>query len=373
METTPQREPGGDRVLSIDALRGFVMFWIIGGEGLVASLILLFANPLPECVQRQMDHVEWIGFSAWDLIMPLFLFVVGAVMPFSFDKRIAAGESRRAMYWRVLRRFVVLFVLGMIAQGNLLQYDHTTLQLYSNTLQAIACGYLIAAVLMFHLHWSLQILATAALLAGYWALMMFVPFGGHPAGTLEPDANLALYVDAVILQRFRDRSPDYAYTWILSSMTFGASVMLGVFAGRIVKWPASNAAKVASLAALGGACLAGGWGWGLYFPIIKHIWTSSMVLWAGGWSYLLLAAFYLVIDVWGFRKWAFPLVVIGANAIAVYMAVHVFDFHRIGDIFVGNLAPRIGSAGPLLRDAAAFMVIWLILFYMYRKKTFLRV
>jgi predicted acyltransferase len=370
MGSATQEAPGGGRILSIDALRGFDMFWIIGGEKVVASLILLFASPMPECIQRQLKHVDWIGFSAWDLIMPLFLFVVGAVMPFSFDKRMAAGEPKGTMYWRILRRFILLFALGMIAQGNLLDYDLSTLQLYSNTLQAIACGYVIAAVLMLNLHWSLQILATAALLAGYWALMMFVPFGGHPAGTLEPDTNLALYIDEFVLRGFRDGTP---YTWILSSMTFGASVMLGVFAGRILKTSASNAAKAAGLVALGGACLAGGWGWGLYFPIIKHLWTSSMVLWANGWSCLLLAAFFLVIDVWGFRKWAFPLVVIGANAIAVYMAVHVFDFHKIGDVFVGNIASRIGPAGNLLSDAAALAVIWLILLYMYRKKTFLRV
>jgi predicted acyltransferase len=378
MNSPSQDAPGRGRVLSIDALRGFDMFWIIGGEGVALALLALLASvvgPMPEWLPYHMGHTEWIGFSAWDLIMPLFLFVVGAVMPLSFDRRIEAGQSRSRLYLKIFQRFVILFVLGMIAQGNLLEYDLAKLHLFSNTLQAIACGYVIAALAILNLRWWGQILLTIALLAGYWALMMFVPFGDHPAGTLKPDANLALYLDEMILGRFRDGT---TYAWILASMTFGATVLLGVFAGRILKSSASNPVKVGGLVALGAGCLAAGWAWGLWFPIIKHLWTSSMVLWAAGWSYLLLALFYLVIDVWGFRKWAFPLVVIGANAIAVYMAAHVFDFHEIGDVFVGNLVPYLvprfdPAAGDLLRNIAAVVVIWLILLYMYRKRTFLRV
>lgn len=362
--------PSSVRILSIDVLRGFDMFWIVGGKKVVALAVVLLAGSVPEWFSHQTRHVEWIGFSAWDLIMPLFLFVVGAAMPLAFDKRVAQGQSRHTLHLRVLRRFVVLFILGMIAQGHLFEYDLSTLKLYNNTLQAIACGYAVSALLILNLHWSLQILATAALLVGYWALVMFVPFAGRPAGTLQPDANLALWIDQLILGRFRDEN---AYTWILSSMTFAATVMLGVFAGRVVQWRASNAAKVSALVALAVACLAGGWGWSLYFPIIKHLWTSSMVLWAAGWSYLLLAVLFLVIDVWGFRGWAFPFIVLGSNAIVAYMAVEVFDFRHIGDIVVGNLASRMGDAGELLRATAALVVVWLILFYLYRKKTFVRV
>jgi predicted acyltransferase len=127
------------------------------------------------------------------------------------------------------------------------------------------------------------------------------------------------------------------------------------------------------LLAAGVGCLAAGWIWGIWFPIIKHIWTSSMVLWAGGLSYLLLAAFYWVIDVQGIRKWAFPLVILGMNAIAVYVAAHLIDFKAIASVFVGNLVERWGVFGSFLLAFTTFMIPWLILLYMYKKKTFVRV
>ncbi len=358
------------RILSVDALRGFDMFWIIGGGSLMIGLVKLFRDPLPEWFAYHTKHPAWEGFSAWDMIMPLFLFVVGVVIPFSFAKRLEAGQSRASMQWKIFRRVLILFVLGMIAQGHLLSYDLEKIHIYSNTLQAIACGYLIAGLAVLYLPIVAQIGFTATLMAGYWALMMFVPVPGHGAGVLEPEVNLALYIDEIVLGSFRDGT---TYTWILSGMTFAATVLLGVMAGHLLRSKQSDRAKFFWLVAFGMTCLASGWAWSFHFPIIKHLWTSSMVLWAAGWSYLLLALFYLVIDVWGFSRWAFPFVVIGANAIAVYMATHVFDFRKIGDIFVGGLVPRLGDYAPAVRGLAAFIIIWLILWFLYRKRTFIRV
>ncbi len=362
------------RILSVDALRGFVMFWIIGGGALVIGIVELFVDPLPEWFVYHTDHTEWIGFSAWDLIMPLFLFVVGVVIPFSFSKRLEMGQSKKSVQLKIYRRVLILFVLGMIAQGNLLTYDLGKIHIYCNTLQAIAAGYLIAGLAFLYLPLLAQIALAVGLMAGYWALMTFVPVPGHGTGILEPDANLALYIDKAILGGFRDGT---TYTWILSSLTFSASVLLGMFAGHLLRAKTSDRVKLFWLVVLGLVCLGLGWTWTLdsplRFPIIKHLWTSSMVLWASGWSYLFLAAFYLVFDVWGFRKLAFPLVVIGANAIAVYMAVHVFDFRQIGDIFVAGLTPHLGDYAPGIRYLTAFIVIWLILLFLYRKKTFIRV
>ena len=258
----------------------------------------------------------------------------------------------------------------MAAQGNLLAYDLSKLHIYCNTLQAIALGYLIAAVVMLNLRIVGQVLATAALLLAFWLIMMYVPIPGHDAGLLQPDLNLALYIDKKILGPFHD---GLTYTWILSSLSFGATVLLGVFAGEWLRWKAGPWTKVFGLVVAGLGCLGLGWAWGLYFPIIKHLYTSSMVLWAAGWSFLLLAFFYAVMDVLGFRRWAFFFVVIGSNAIAVYMATHLFEFRQIGDIFVGNLAPYLGTYGDLVRNIAALAIVWLILLYMYRKRTFLRV
>jgi predicted acyltransferase len=357
--------------MSIDALRGFDMFWICGGRGVFLAIVGLFVaeKDQPGWFTYHMGHVDWIGFSAWDMIMPLFLFVVGLSMPFSFAKRLETGGKTR-VYLKIARRVVLLWILGMIAQGNLLKADMSVLRIYSNTLQSIASGYLVAAILLLNVSALVQFLVMVGLLVGYWLLMAFVPFPGHAAGTIEPTANLARYIDDLVLGRFDGGT---TYTWVLSSMGFAATVLLGVMAGHLLRSGKRPWAKVGWLVAAGVACLVIGRAWGRAFPIIKHIWSSSMVLWSGGWCLLLLAAFYAVIDVLGWRRWSFPFVVIGMNAIVAYMAPRIIPFGTIGDTLVAGLANHLGKFGGLLKAFAAFMVLWLMLWYMYRKRTFVRV
>ncbi len=370
-EKEPQSLPKG-RIMSIDALRGFDMFWIIGGWSIFRGLHEKFDNSTTQWLTQQLSHVRWEGFRPWDLIMPLFLFVVGVVMPFAFNKRLAAGQSKKRLYFHIIIRTVILFVLGMIAQGHLLEYDLSKLHFYSNTLQAIAAGYLIAAIILLNLRIVWQIVTTVVLLLLFWALMMLVPVPGHGAGMLEPDVNLAIYIDRLILGSFIDGT-DPPYTWILSSMTFATTVMLGVMAGHLLRLDKKGIVKVLYLLAAGVGCVALGWIWNFLFPVIKHIWTSSFVLYSAGWCYLLLALFYLVIDVCGLRRWAFPFVVIGMNAIAVYMATHVFNFRHIGDIFVNGLDKYVGDWSPFVHAVAALAVIWLIMWWMYRKRLFIKI
>jgi predicted acyltransferase len=359
------------RLMSVDALRGFTMFWITGGDApLLWTLADATQSKFLDKLLVQFEHVPWEGFHAWDLIMPMFLFVVGVVMPFSFNSRLQRGQTKKQIYLHVIKRFVILWVLGMIAQGNLLDYDLSKLHIYCNTLHAIAAGYLIASILILNLNIIWQAVVTAAPLLLFWGLMMLVPVPGYGAGVLTESGNLAIYIDEIVLGRFIDGTP---YAWVLGSMTFACTVMLGVFAGHILRSQQSNARKVLWLFVSAIVCLVVGWLWGFIFPIIKHLWTSSMVLYAGGWSLLLLAIFYLLIDVWGFKKWAFPFVVIGMNAIALYTAVHIFDFKHIGNVFVGGLADRLGDWNPFVQAVAAFVVVWLILYWMYRQKVFIKV
>jgi predicted acyltransferase len=358
--------------MSIDALRGFDMFWIIGGWSIFRGLHEKFDNSTMQWLSLQMSHVKWEGFRPWDLIMPLFLFVVGVVMPFSFNKRLRRGDSKRQLYFHIIIRALILFVLGMIAQGRLLTYDLSKLQIYCNTLQAIAAGYLIAAILILNMRIIWQLVTTAALLLLFWVLMRWVPVPGHGAGVLTPDGNLAIYIDRLILGDFIDGT-DPPYTWILSSMTFATTVMLGVMAGYLLRSEKRGGEKVLWLVAAGAGCLVLGWIWNYWFLIIKHLWTSSFVLYSGGWCYLLLALFYLVIDVCGFKKWAFGFVVIGTNAIAVYMATRLFDFRLIGRIFVGGLDRFCGNWNPFIHAVTGLVVIWLILWWMYRKKVFIKI
>jgi len=384
------------RLASIDALRGFDMFWIIGGGALVQAVIKLFADPLPALIDQQMKHVPWEGFTAWDLIMPLFLFLAGTSMPFSFARRLDTGQSKARLYAKVLQRVAVLWILGMIAQGRLLDFDLSKLRLFSNTLQAIAVGYLIAAIALIHLSRWGQLVLTAILLATFWAVMLCVPFGGNPAGLMDEKVNLALYIDQIILGRFCD--PKTTYAWILPGLGNGATVLLGAMAGHLLRSTWSAGMKFLWLLLVGLLCLLLGWAmaggpvemlsrtslqetagawlkrWSdIRFPIIKHLWTSSMVLWAAGWSYLLLALFFLVIDVWGLRRWAMPFTVIGMNAILAYMLTHPFNVGNVSAQYVAGLAKHLDRGGPTLTAAASFAVVWGILYYLYRNRHYLRV
>ena len=374
-QTAPPVDPPltSERLLAVDALRGFDMFWIVGGKEMLLTFVAIFKSPVPDALIHQLEHPDWKGFTAWDLIMPLFLFVVGTAMPFSFSRRLEAGHTKGQLYAKIIRRTLILFVLGMAVQGHLLDFKSSTLHVFANTLQAIAVGYFVSGIVLLNLNLLGQILFTAAMLISFWLLLIFVPLSSHGAGSLEPHANVARAVDEFVLGRFRDGTE---YTWVLSSMTFAATVMLGVFSGHVLRSRLSPLARVIALTTLGVACLAGGWAWSewLGLPIIKHIWTSSMVLWAGGWSYLLLALFYLVIDVAKLQRWAFPFVVIGLNALVIYVAWdgNFIPFPLIAKNLVGGLAAHLGSMGPFLLAFTAVLLWWLVLYAMYRRKIFLR-
>lgn len=357
------------RLVSIDALRGFDMFWIVGGDAIFRSLRNISKNPITEWINLQLEHCPWQGFHFYDLIMPLFLFIVGAVLPFSLDRRIAAGNSKLAIYKHILLRVIILWLLAMI-QDELLAFDLNKLRLYSNTLQAIASGYLIASIVMLHFRPRVQYFIFGGLLLVYWALLTFVPVPGVGAGQLTPEGNLAIYIDKLLMGRFQDKT---AYTWILSSMIFAATVLMGTFAGRFLRQNRSNYSKVAWLLAAGIVCLSAGLIWSAFFPIIKYIWSSSFVLFAGGISLILLALFYLVIDVWGYRKWAFVFVVIGSNAIVAYMLPTFVSFRSIGNFFVSGLDKWAGCWTEFIHTLAAFSVLWLLLLFLYRKKTFVKI
>lgn len=357
------------RLLSVDALRGFDMLWIIGGGDVLVSLAKGYPSAFTNTVAEHFDH-QWGQFHFYDLIMPLFLFIVGVVMPVAFKSRLAKGDTKKQIYTHVLKRVLKLYILGLVASGHLLQLDINTLHLWTDTLHAIAVGYLVGSVLILELPVKGQVLVTAFLLLLYWAAMALIPIPGVAAGIYEPDTNLALYIDDRVLGRFQEGQ---GWTYILTNMTFVCSVMLGVFAGQILLSIKSEKAKAGLLALIGLACVVAGKIWGLWFPIIHHLWTSSLVLFAGGLSFLLMALFYLVIDVWGYKKWAFPLVVIGVNAIAVYVATHLFDFALVGNVLVGGLSKWLGAWNTLVQELAALSIVWLILYWMYRKKTFIKV
>ena len=365
----PTSAPPSQRLLSLDALRGFTMFWLIGGRELAIAAAACVSVSLGDAVETQLTHPRWQGFVAWDTIMPMFLFLVGASMPFALGKRLQQGETTSSIYWRIARRVILLWILGMIAQKSLIKYDISGLELYSNALQAIAVGYLVTSIALLHLPLAGQISLFAGLTMAYWALLAFVPFAGHPAGTLEQTINLPRYIDELILGGFR-RGHDF--TWIVTSLGFSATVLLGAMSGHILRGRLSAARKLLLLATVGLCCAAIGWLWSYSLPFNRHIWTPSMILWTGGLSFLFLALFYAAIDILGIKAWAFFFVVIGANALFAYVFDQVFQ-RTMSDTLVANLANQLTAPYNYLFSAIGEVaLLWLILWYMYRNRTFLR-
>ena len=363
--------PARERVASIDALRGFDMFWISGGEELIHTLAKAWPIPLLAGLSQQFHHVPWEGFRFYDLIFPLFVFIVGLVLPFSLTRRMEAGGHRRQLYLHAVRRLLLLYLLGLIYNG-LLDFNLHQLRILG-VLQRIAIAYFFATLLVMNLKVRGQAVATTAILLAYWAIMAWVPVPGFGHGVYTPQGNLAAYLD----QRFLPR-PYCCYDFgdnegIISNLPAIATCMMGALAGHWLRAQQSQKRKLVGLALAGVASLGVGLLWSVRFPIIKNIWSSSFVLFAGGWSLLLLALFYLIIDVWKVRRWAFFFTVIGVNPITIYLINRFFDFRLISDIFIHGFVDYLGAWKPLVTAAAAIAVGWLFLYYLYKQKIFLKV
>jgi len=362
----------GERVISVDALRGFDMFWIMGGEVMIQGLDKVFHNKLTAFLKLETEHVEWLGFHFYDIIMPLFLFLVGISLVFSTRKRISRGDSDKSIWQHTIKRILILWILGMAVQGNLLTYDINQISLYSNTLQAIACGYLVSTILILYLPVFYQMIATLGLLLLYWGILVLIPVGGNPIGTFTMSANAALSFDHWVLGSFHD---GLQYTWILTSLGFSATTMLGVFCGYLLQSNMNQVKKFRNFVIFGVTLIVLSLIWDHWHPIIKKVWTGSFVFFAGGISILLLAFFYLVIDMWNVRKGTKWLIVLGSNAIFGYVAWNLLEpgIIRIADVFLEGLKPALANWYESVSYFGGFMVIFLLMRYMYRNKTFIRI
>ena len=370
------------RLESLDALRGFDLFFLVALGPLMHSLART-ANV--EWLNESMwvfSHVSWEGFSPWDLIMPLFLFMSGISMPFSLS-RYKSISDKRPLLRRLAKRILLLWIFGMMCQGNLLALDPNTIYLYSNTLQAIATGYLITALLFLFTSRRTQIITAVVLLLVYWTAMQFITVDGYGGGNYTPQGNLAEWIDNTVLGRFRDTAQVidgkvvvadwYQYTWILSSLNFGVTVLTGLFAGYIAKDKIEEKKKLKLYFGTGITMVIAGWLWNFQMPIIKTIWTSSMVLVSSGYCFLLMGLFYYWIDYKGHRSGITWLKVYGMNSIVAYMLANVVNFRCIGESLFYGLEQYMGSYYSFLMTLWNIGAVYVIIWFMYKRGIFLKV
>jgi predicted acyltransferase len=370
------------RIASVDALRGFNIFWLLGGDGAIWTLDDMstgkgsVASGIGHFLGLQFHHVAWEGFRFYDFIFPLFIFVTGVAIVFSLS-RLVEREGLAQAHRRVLRRVLLLYGLGLIYYGGISQ--HWADIRYLGVLQRIALCYLFASLLFLNLNLRGMLVAFVSLLAGYWALMMFVPVPGIGAGSFAPDANLANWIDAHYLPgRLWDKTRDPE--GMLSTLPAIGTCLIGVFAGLLLKQERlSPQSQSLWLIGAGIASVAAGHLWGLQFPVIKAIWTSSFVLVAGGYSLILLGALHQIIDVWNFRAWSTIFAWIGANAIMLYFLNNIVGFEPFALRFVGGDFSALidhfttPATGRFLAHLVGLSFAIALAGYFYRRKIFLRV
>ncbi|EPR71145.1 acyltransferase family protein [Cyclobacterium qasimii] len=359
-----------NRILSIDALRGFDMLFIVVADRFFSLLHKGAQSPLTGFLANQFDHPEWFGSTFYDIIMPLFLFMVGAVIPFSLSKRMQENTGKANIYKKLFKRVFILFFLGWIVQGNLLALDADTFKVFSNTLQAIAVGYFFSCLAFIYLSRNGRYIMFAACLVIY-ALILTVPnVPGVGRSVILPDQNYALYFDHLVLGRFDD---GYQYTWVLTGFGFIATTLSGLFAGELIKSNLPRNKVALYLLVVGLAGLALGMIWGIWHPIVKKVWTSSFVLASSGVCFILMAIFYWIIDVKGKVKWTFMFKVIGMNAITAYVLSHVISFPDIADFLLYGLEQYTGAYYGALTTLGGFGLLYLILWYMYKNNTYIKI
>lgn len=367
------------RLMSLDALRGFDMFWILGGEALFGGLLILTGWAGWQWGDEQMHHSQWHGFHFYDLIFPLFIFLSGVALGLS-SKRLdkLPMKDRLPVYRHGIKRLFLLLLLGILYNhgwGTGAPADPEKIR-YASVLGRIAFAWFFAALLVWHTSLRTQVIVALGILLGYGAMQLWLPFPGGQAGVLSPTESINAYVDSILLPgvSYQGRTPDPE--GLLSTIPAIVNALAGVFVGHFIvkSHPKGEWVKVGLLAVAGGACLALGWLLDLIISVNKDLWTSSFVLVTSGWSMLLLAVFYALVDVLKWQKAAFFFVVIGTNAIIIYLASSLVDWKYIAQSVFGGLVMALPENAQALAAVISLLAVqWLVLYWMYRRNIFVRI
>jgi predicted acyltransferase len=381
-ETDTPKTTLTERLTSLDALRGFDMLWIMGGDSIGHALAHMEGadSGFMKTVANQLDHVAWEGFRFYDLIFPMFVFIVGVSLVFSLTKTLER-DGRTAAMTRVIRRGLLLWVIGILYYGGWAKgiYNAETNEgiRLMGVLQRIGLCYLFTGLLFLFLKPRGLMIALASLLVGYWALLTFVPAPGQAAVSFEEGKNFTNWFDSQYLPFFKWDGP-HDPEGVLSTIPAIGTCLFGVFAGLLLqRTTVTSTQKAIWLAGAGVVAVLLGHLWGLQFPVIKKLWTSSYVLIAAGWSALLLAAFYWVIDVKGHQKWALPFIWIGLNPITIYLLGNLINFDDLAARVLGGpvsaWADGIANGlGTVIISIGGALLALLVGWFLHKKKLYLR-
>ncbi|MEO8763628.1 MAG: DUF5009 domain-containing protein [Ginsengibacter sp.] len=369
----PQNNFTSRRLYSLDALRGFDMFWIMGADEIFRGLAKITGSPFWIAIANQFTHPDWNGFHFYDLIFPLFLFMAGVATPYSVGRELKNGKTKKQVLWRVVRRGLILVILGIIYNNGLQLRPFADIR-FGSVLGRIGLAYMFANIIYIYSKQRAQIIWFCSLLIGYWLLLKFNAAPGFPMGDLTMEGNFASYIDRSIL-------PGKLYLGIhdpeglMSTIPAIGTGLLGILAGSYIKNAAvSGQIKALRLAIVGIISIGLALIWNFDFPINKNLWTSSFVLNVGGISLILLALFYYIIDVLGYVRWSFFFRIIGMNSILIYMSGRFIDWEYSTNGFFKWLGELVGNpVNAIIMAICYVMVKWAFLYFMYRKKVFLRV
>jgi len=373
------------RLYSLDALRGFDMFWIMSGEHVIHALAKVTGWPILLWMSSQLHHTDWHGFTFYDMIFPLFLFIAGVSMPYSVGsktslddsgKLIISSEQKKALYRTMIRRTITLIILGMVVNG-LLKFNGYEETRFASVLGRIGLAWFFASLIYLNFGLRSQIIWVVAILLGYWAVMTLVPVPGFGAGNLSPEGAFSSYFDRLFLPG-KLHNGVFDPEGLFSTIPSVATAMFGVFCGSFLhsgKRKLKDGQKGMIIFAAGCLFLLIGMAWGYIFPVNKRLWTSSFAMVAGGWSLILLAIFYLIIDVAGWKKWAIPFVWVGTNSILIYLlAEGMLNFSATAKFLFGGVVNWLPFDWQPSGTAISITLVQLILLWiLYKRKIFLKI
>lgn len=369
MTTKPLRTEPQKRLQSLDALRGFDMFWITGG-GYLAILISKLTGA--EWLAAQMEHADWAGFHFEDLIFPLFMFIAGVAIPFSIGAKLDKNVPKKKLLFKALKRMLILIVLGILYNGTFKNgFENGRI---ASVLGQIGIGYFFASVIVIYFPTlKSRIIWLAGILTGFGIIQLLIPVPGFGAGVLTPEGCINGYIDQLFLPG-RLYGGTFDPEGIMCSLSATGVTLMGTIAGNILKKKqTSDWQKIGYLIATGVGFIILALVFSTFYPIIKKCWTSTFNMLAGGIGFILIAVFFLIIDHWKIRGWAFYFRIIGMNSIFVYLFTRIIDVQNVTEFFFGWLAKPLGDSGQLLLSVCSLGLVWLLLYYMFRKKIFLRV